>query len=121
MSDGTWSDEQVHLWLQDVADAGWVSLHYDSPILGGLDRAEISGGGYKRIKVSFSQPSNRIIWSLTDARFTGLVQTQLTHFGIWSGESLGMLRASGLLPTKVIILNGKGFVIPAGELALSIG
>jgi hypothetical protein len=121
MSNGTFSDEQVHRWLQEVADAGWVGLHYDDPTLGGVSRAEISGGGYARVRMSFSQPSNRSIWSLIDARFTGLVQTRLTHFSVWDSQNLGLFRASGELPTKVIVLNGKGFVVPAGQLALSLG
>ena len=121
MSDGSFSDAQVHIWLQEVADAGWVSLHYDNPTLGGIGACELSGGGYKRIKMAFSQPANRAIWSLEDARFTGLLQNRLTHFGIWSAATQGLLRASAPLPQQVSILNGWGWVLAQGELALSVG
>lgn len=121
MANGSLSDEQAHLWLQDIADAGWVSLHYDNPGLGASDRGEISGGGYQRFKMSWAQPNNRIIWSLLDARYTGLVQNRLTHFGVWSEQAQGFLRAYGELPEPAMVLNGKGYVLHAGMLAISFG
>jgi hypothetical protein len=121
MSDGSVTDEQAHAWLQDIADNGWVSLHYDSPALGGADKAEIAGGGYLRFKMNFSNPNNRGIWSLTDARFTGLQQTKLTYFGVWDSLNKGMLRAYGELPTPAVVLNGKGYVLHAGLIAISFG
>ena len=90
MADGSITDEQAHIWLQEVADNGWVSLHYDTPSLGGADQAEIAGGGYVRVKMSWTQPNNRAIWSLVDARFTGLVQTKVTYFGVWDSQYQGM-------------------------------
>src|SRR4051812_31326187 len=119
--DGSITDDQAHLWLQEIADKGWVSLHYDNPSLGGLDRAEIGGGGYQRFKMIWSQPNNRAIWSLTDAKFTGLMQTKLTYFGVWNNRKLGLLRAYAELPDPVAILNGKGFILHAGSLAVSFG
>jgi len=121
MSDGSVTPEQAHLWLQEIADDGWVSLHYDSPSLGGADKGEIIGGGYVRFQMSWSQPTNLAIWSLVDARFTGLTQTKLVYFGIWSRKNQGILRAYGELPTPVVVLNGKGYVLHAGQLAVSFG
>jgi hypothetical protein len=122
--DGSVTDDQAHAWLQDIADNGWISLHFDNPGLGGAERAEISGGGYQRFKMSFSQPSNRTIWSLKDAKWTGLIQNKITYLGIWNtrdNKPNTFLRAYGELPDPVAILNGKGFIIPAGRIAVSIG
>jgi hypothetical protein len=119
--EGSFTDAVVHDWLQVIADNAWISLHYATPALGGIGACEIHGGGYVRAKVAFSQPTNRAIWSLEDARFTGLVQNQLTHFGINNSESGGLLLAYGPLPTKAIIMNGHGYVLRQGELAVSIG
>jgi hypothetical protein len=118
--EGSVSDEQVHRWLQNIADAGFVSLHVDTPALGGIDRAEISGGGYRRFEMAWTQPANRSIWSQKDAKFTGLMQCRISYFGIWSQLHGGLLRAYAELPKPVSILNGKGYVIPAGELAISL-
>lgn len=123
--DGTITDAQAHKWLQDIADNGWISLHFDTPALGGADAAEISGGGYQRFKMSWSNPDNRAIWSVVDARFSGLVQTKVTYFGIWSRKNPrnkdSFLIAYTELSVPVQILNGKGFVIPAGQIAVSMG
>lgn len=119
--DGSVTDEQAHVWLQTIADQGWVSLHYDNPSLGGPERAEIAGGGYQRYKMIWSQPNNRAIWSLTDARFTGLMQTKVVCFGVWDQANQGMLRAYAELPVPAVVLNGKGYILHAGSLAVSFG
>lgn len=117
---GSFSDEQVHAWLAEAQDS-WVSLHYESPGLNGIGRGEISGGGYTRTHVTFSDPSNRAIWSLSDAKFTGLLKNRLTHFGVWDSEHNGMLRAYGELPNNgATVLDGQGYLITSGKLALSM-
>lgn len=121
MADGSATDEQVTTWLQDIADNGWLSLHYDNPALNGIDRAEITGGGYQRFQMHWSQPSNRAIWSLVDARFTGLVQNKLTYFGVWNKATKGFLRAYGELTDPVTVINGKGYVLHAGMVVISFG
>lgn len=121
MSDDSITDEQAHIWLQEIADAGWVSLHYDNPSLNGSDKAEIAGGGYQRFKMIWSQPMNRAIWSLVDARFNGLMQTKLTYFGVWNMANKGMLRAYGELPEPAVVLNGKGYILHQGSVAISFG
>jgi len=118
---GNITDDQVHLWLQGIADAAYVSLHFTTPALGGVGYNEISGGGYKRALTPFSQPANRTIWSLDDARFTGLLQNQLTHFGIWNTATGGLLVAYGELPTAVVITSGQGYILKGGDLAISFG
>jgi hypothetical protein len=119
--DGSFSDEQVHLWLQEVADASWVSLHFDTPALGGVGANEIFGGGYVRVKGIFTQPSNRIIWLQEDIRWSGLTPNILTHFGIWNDPNQGMLRSWGRLPKKTQVLNGWGYQLHQGDLAISMG
>jgi len=133
--DGSITDEQAHKWLQEIVDGApivdaaghitysgcWVSLHYDSPALAGSDKAELAGGGYTRVKMTWKQPTDRAIWSRDDARFTGLMQTKITHFGVWDFQAKGMLRAYAELPKPVAVLNGKGYVLLAETLAISFG
>ena len=119
--EGSFTDEEVHEYLQGVADAGWLSLHFDTPALGGIGSNEVFGGGYVRIKGIWTQPSNRAIWLQEDARWTGLTQGVLTHFGIWNDPFQGRLRAYGRLPQKMTILNGWGYQLRAGDVAVSFG
>jgi len=122
MADGAFDDDLVHAWLACVADNAWISLHYESPSLNGLGRGEIDGGGYLRRQAVFSDPSSRAIWTLEDVKFVGLPENRLTHFGIWNHKVGGKLRAWGRLPDPngVIVVNGGGYVLHAGDLALSI-
>jgi|SRR5215831_1033507 len=121
MADGSITDIQAHIWLQEIADNGWISLHYDNPGLGSSDAAEISGGGYLRFKMVWRQPDNRTIWSQVDARFSGLTQNKIVYFGVWDSQYKGMLRAYAQLATPELVLNGRGFVLNAGSIAISIG
>lgn len=118
--EGSFSDQWVHRWLQEIADQSFASLHYDTPALADATFAEIYGGGYVRQLVAWSQPSNRSIWSVDVTRWTGLAQGAITHFGIWSPDN--ELISYGRLPEKVILPGGgRGFAMNAGELAISIG
>jgi hypothetical protein len=121
MANGSVTDDQAHVWLQVIADSGWISLHYDNPAMGDAERAEISGGSYQRFKMHWNQPNNRSIWSLIDARFNGLQQSKLTYFGVWDSSVKGMLRAYGELPKPEAVLNGGGYVLHAGLIAISFG
>jgi len=115
------SDNRAHRWLLEIAENAWVSLHYESPAIGGIGLGEISGGGYVRKKAIFTSPANRTIWSLEDVKFTGLTQNRVTHFGIWDAQNLGELAAYGPLPQGgAVILNGQGYYLYAGKLAVSI-
>lgn len=118
--DGSFTDDKVHQWLQEIADSAWVSLHFDTPALGGVGNNEISGGGYLRQKGIFSPPANRAIWTLEDARFTGLTQTVIAYMGINDSANGGLLLAYGEL-TKQTIRNGAGYILHAGDVALSMG
>ena len=119
--DGSVTDEQAHRWLQEIADNGWVSLHYDNPALAGEDRAELAGGAYVRVKMIWKQPNNRAIWSAIDARFIGLMQTKISYFGVWDAGVKGFLRAYAELPEPAVVLNGKGYILHAETLAVSFG
>ena len=119
--DGSVTDEQAHLWLQEIAENGWISLHYDNPALAGEDRAELAGGGYVRVKMIWKQPNNRAIWSDMDARFNGLTQTKITYFGVWDSAVKGILRAYAELPEPAVVLNGKGYILHEKTLSVSFG
>jgi hypothetical protein len=135
MADGSVTDEQAHRWLQEIAmgdpiittgkvtgyTGSWVSLHHDNPALAGVDRAEVSGGGYQRFKMAWNMPNNRTIWSLVDARYNGMMQTKVTYFGVWNLQNQGFLRAYAELSEPAVVLQGKGFILHAGTVAISFG
>jgi|SRR5262245_54449373 len=127
MAYGSVTDAQVHEWLKDIAESGWISLHFDTPALGGELHNELDGGGYQRFKMIWSPPTNRAIWSMVDARFTGLLATKITFFGVWNMKGTGTvdnparLMAYAELPEPVVVLNGKGYVLHQGDVAISFG
>jgi hypothetical protein len=134
--DGSITDEQAHLWLEQIAGGekvrdsrngevsitgSWVSLHFDNPALGGDDRAEVQGGGYNRVEANWTQPSNRAIWSVEDCRYHGLSQTKVVYFGVFTKKRGGRLMAYAELPKPRNIPNGGGYIIHKGSLAISFG
>jgi len=105
--------------LQEIADNAWIALHYDSPELDGLGGSEISGGGYHRILTPFTMPSNRVIWSAADSVFVGLNSTRLTHFSVNDSQVRGNMYCFGELPEPITILQGRGYVLKQGDIAIS--
>lgn len=120
---GAFDEELIHAWLNCIRDNSWCSLHYESPGLQGLGRGEISGAGYVRRRLLFSEPSSQIMWQLDAVKFAGLNAGRLTHFGVWNHKEAGKLRAYGELPGEndVIVAQGGGYVLRAGSIALSLG
>ena len=121
--EGSFTDNLVHRWLQELADEAWVSLHYDTPALADASYAEVFGSGYARKRAYFTMPSNRSIYTTQDVVFSGLPQTQVTHFGLWDSDNVNdaILLAYGAVPDKALILSGSSFVLHEGELSISIG
>lgn len=118
---GTFDDELVNSWLNCLRDNPWCSLHYESPALYGLGRGEIFGGGYVRRRLEFSEPSNKIMWSLNNVKFIGLNANRLTHFGVWNHKETGKIRGWGELPNGgVLVPQGGGYSIKEGKIALSL-
>ena len=119
--EGSLTDEQVHVWLQEIADKSFISLHSASPALSGTSYGEIAGGGYHRYRMSWHDPKNRGIWSLEDAVFSGLKATRVTYFGIWNQLRNGRLMGYAELPSPTTIPVGTGFVLHSGDIAISLG
>src|SRR4051812_7480936 len=119
MSQGSASDYQVHAWLQQIVASAYGSLHYDDPTLGAINNNEVSGGGYLRPQILFTAPVNRGIWNSADIIWNGLLQGQITHWGINDASAGGNLIYSGRLPGITSLLTGRGYRIGAGGLAVS--
>lgn len=117
----SFDDDLVHSWLDCLRDNAWCSLHYESPALEGLGRGELSGGGYVRRRLTFSDPVAKTIWSTENVRFVGLNPNRLTYFGVWDHKQGGLIKAWGELPEDgVLIPQGGGYLLRAGSIAISI-
>jgi len=114
----SFSDYQVHLWL-GALNGYYVGCHFDDPNHAGAYASEISGDGYVRTQAFFTEPSNRTMWNVNVFGFAGLPACVITHFSIWDAKTKGNLRGSIELPDPKRILQGGGFTIIAGDLALS--
>ena len=109
MADGSHHRRAGPPWLQEIADSGWVSLHYDNPALAGIGPGGVAGGGYPRVKMAWNQPTNRAIWSLV-RRPVQRADADQGHSTSGSGTSStkGMLRAYAELPKPVAVLQRQG-------------
>jgi hypothetical protein len=114
----SFTDYQVHLWLA-AQDKYWVSLHFDDPVHAGAYASELSGDGYVRQQASYTSPANRTMWNQNNMQFAGLPACVITHMGGWDAKTKGNLRWSIELPDPKRIIQGGGFTIVQGQLALS--
>lgn len=114
----SFTDYRVHLWLAGM-NGGWVGLHFDDPIHAGAYASELSGDGYVRTQASFTEPANRTIWNTNAMQFAGLPACVVTHMGGWDAKTKGNLMWSIELPEPRRVIQGGGFSIVQGELAVS--
>ena len=119
MAEGTFSDTRVAAWLGELATM-WIGLHYDNPRSAGEYSSEVFGGAYTRLKVKMSEPVNRVIFNENDLQFNGLPAIKLTHLSGWDAAYNGTMEFSVPLPTPVVIASGKGYYVPAGEIAITL-
>lgn len=119
MAEGTFSDTRVEVWLGDFKTL-WVGLHYDNPRTAGEYASEVFGGSYARVRTTMSDPVNRVIFNESDLSFNGLPAVKLTHIAGWSQAYNGTMEFSVPLPAPRVIVTGKGYYIPAGEIAITI-
>lgn len=117
---GSISNQYAHKILNDLTSNCFISLHFESPMLAGAYASEISGGGYKRTKIGFSEPSSRSVINTTDAKFTGIPETKVVWVAGWNAERNGDIMWMSELKDPVYVLRGGGYVIPAGDIIISI-
>lgn len=109
----------AHKSLKDIKDECWVALHFDDPTLAGAYASEVNGGGYGRILSKWGEISNKIMWLDNNLIWTGLQQTRITHLGGWNAEFNGDLMWVSQVKPPARILDGKGYSVAKGTIALS--
>lgn len=119
MATGAFSDTRAEIWLKQLGTL-WISLHYDNPRTAGEYASEVFGGAYTRIKTVMSDPVNRVIFNTSDMNFAGLPAVKITHIAGWDKQYNGSMEFSVPLPSPVVVVAGKGYYLPANELAITI-
>lgn len=119
MATGSFSDTRAETWLKQLSTL-WISLHYDNPRTAGEYASEVFGGAYTRIKTTMGEPVNRVIFNTSDCSFAGLPAVKITHIAGWNSQYKGQMEFSVPLPTPVVVVAGKGYYLPANELAITI-
>lgn len=113
------TDSQADRWLEDLR-TGWVSLHHANPDINGGLESEINGGGYERVSVLFTEPSNRVIWNDSTLKFRGLPASTISFIGLWAVQYNGrMLWYMGMEDAERVT-EGSSFTIKPGEIAVSL-
>ena len=114
--DGSVTDEQAHLWLQEIADDG-----LGQPALRQPGAGRSGQGGDHRWRLPAVQdglePAHQPGHLVAGGRQVHRADADQGHLlrGLGHARYKGMLRAYAELPTPVVVLNGKGFVLHAGR------
>ena len=108
----------------------YLALHLGDPTSAGLSSTELSGGSYRRQRITFAEPVLEGTEFYTTNRslitFIGLPNSVVTYFGIWDAESGGRMWLSGAMtgidatPTTAYTFNANDTLrIPAGILRVT--
>lgn len=99
----------------------YVALYTSDPTDGDTG-TEVTGGGYARQPVTFTDASNGQTSNTTDILFPVATSDwgTITHVGIRDAATGGNLLFRAALDQPKTILSGDQFKIPAGQLVISI-
>lgn len=116
----SFTDFQVHEWLEGLQGGMYAALHFDSPVHAGAYASEFSGEGYVRAKITFTVPSNRTMWNINVVSFAGLPANRILYIGGWDALNGGNLRWETQLPGEgVRVIQGGGYSVQPNDIALS--
>lgn len=119
----TLSNEIAHDTLTRIfrTEDCWLSLHTADPLHGGLNTAELVGGGYARQRVGWSVPANRTITNTGDVMFQQLPVATIGWLGVYDagvgGTLLAVLTAE---PQFVSSAANTTVYIPTSTLAIEL-
>lgn len=116
---GRFTDTKVQEFLATFRNI-WLGLAHESPEISSPYSAEINGAAYERMRIQMSQPEGRFVVNATGCRFSGLPSVRVTHLMGWDASMNGNLDFYIALPTPIRIQLGKGIVVNAGDIVLSI-
>ncbi len=98
----------------------WVGLHVSSPGSTGTPSTEVSGASYERVICNFTTPSSKTSLNDNVLEWDNMPTAKITYAGVWDAEFGGNIIAYGALAGTANVFYGQQFVIPAGDLAISI-
>lgn len=105
----------------------YLSLHTSDPTKAGLHTAEVSGGSYARVAITFAAPSANAPYEETDnsadVNFTTASGSwgTITHIGIEDASSAGNMLFFGPLTASKTVGSGDTFSVPTGDLVVDLG
>jgi len=98
----------------------YLALHTSHPTALGLLATEVAGGGYRRQRIRFGLPANRICKSITAQTFIGMPACRVTHLGVWDDPVAGhLLFVVKLNPALGVRVDGH-FLTSAGDVVLNL-
>ncbi len=114
------TDYQANKWLDELSTV-WLGLHSSNPDINGDLASEISGRGYERVSMNFTDPDQRIIWNKKDAKFKGMPSCTVAFISGWTNQYNG--RMLFYIPAKDTerVQAGQTYLIKSGHIAISIG
>ena len=119
MDYGRISGNVTSKWLE-IFRIVYVSLHSSNPDVDDPIFSEITGAGYRRLKMSMDIVSDRSVVNTTSIKFTNLPNTLVTHIGLWSTEINGDLLASAPMENPLRVTSGASLQFIPSTIAVSL-
>jgi len=113
-----WGNQALnHLFNKGVI---WASLHSSDPGVGGNPASEISGAGYERQEVDFTQSNGKSVANSERIEWDNMPYCTVRYVGIWSDDTVGQIVAYAMLPTPVIVAAGKTYTVKQYKFAVTL-
>jgi hypothetical protein len=112
---------QVGQWLDEIrVGKSYVGLTFAEVTEADPFSVEVTGPGYLRQVTSWERRGRALV-NKNELRFSGLdIPTALVAVTVFDSAHRGNLRASGLLPTTITLVESSGYTIGSGEIVLYV-
>lgn len=115
-----WGNQALNFMFNATGRTVWASLHKTDPGVGGNPGSEVTGGGYERQKVDFTQSNGKSVANKEVIKWDNMPYETVRYIGMWSDDTDGYIIAYAMLPTAVTVAAGKTYVVKQYRFAVTL-
>ena len=97
----------------------YLALYTATPTISG-GGTEVSGGSYARLPITFGTITSGAMSNTAAITFSGLPNSNITHYGILTAVTAGTLKVFGTLNSTAVVISGDQVQFPIGSIVINL-
>ena len=97
----------------------YLALYTATPTISG-GGTEVPGGSYARLPITFGTITAGSMSNTAAITFSGLPNSNITHYGILTAVTGGTLKVFGTLNSTAVVISGDQVQFPIGSIVINL-